>query len=148
MQFIQDLRYAVRSLIKTPTLTLAVVLSLGLGIGANTTVFTWVQAVLLHPIPGARDQGSLYVLNAKSREGRSRSWSYPNYRDLRDRSRLVDVVAQDDVAMSVAVDGQADRVLGGLVSGNYFQTMGIAPAVGRLIGVEDDRVAGGHPVAV
>jgi macrolide transport system ATP-binding/permease protein len=148
MTLIQDLRYAVRSLVKTPTLTAAVILSLGLGIGANTTVFTWVQAVLLHPIPGAHDPDSLFVVNVKSREGRDRSWSYPNYRDFRDRATLVDFVAQDDTAMSVAVDGQAERALGALVSGNYFQVMGIQPAIGRLFTVGDDRVPGGHPVAV
>src|SRR5262245_28569945 len=148
MDFFQDLRYAVRSLVKTPTLTAAVVLSLGLGIGANTTVFTWVQAVLLHPIPGAHDPDGLYVVSVKSREGRDRSWSYPNYRDFRDRATLVDFVAQDDTAMSVAVGGEAGRAFGALVSGNYFQVMGIQPAAGRLFTVEDDRVPGGHPVAV
>ena len=148
MTLVQDLRYAFRSLVKTPTLTIAVILSLGLGIGANTTVFTWVQAVLLHPIPGAHDPDSLYVINVQSREGRDRSWSYPNFRDFRDRSTLVDFVAQDDTAMSVAVEGQAERAFGALVSGNYFQVMGIQPALGRLFTVEDDRVPGGHPVAV
>ena len=89
--FIQDLRYSARSLIKTPVLTLAAILSLGLGIGANTTVFTWVQAVLLRPIPGAADPDAIFILNVATREGRSRSWSYPNYRDVRDRATLVEV---------------------------------------------------------
>ncbi len=84
----------------------------------------------------------------ENRDGQSRSWSYPNYRDYRDRATLVDVVAQDDVAMSVAVDGRAERAYGGMVSGNYFQFMGVQPALGRLIGPEDDRTAGAHPVAV
>lgn len=144
----QDVRSALRSLIRTPSLTAAVVLSLGLGIGANTTVFTWVQAILLNPMPGVYDPDSLLIGNLESREGRPRSWSYLNYRDMRDRSRLVDMVAQDDLAMSIAVAGQAERAYGGLVSGNFFQTMGIAPALGRLIGPEDDRNPGGHPVAV
>ncbi len=88
------------------------------------------------------------IANLESREGRPRSWSYPNYRDMRDRSRLVEMVAQDDLAMSIAVGGQAERAYGGLVSGNYFQIMGVTPALGRLIGPEDDRNPGGHPVAV
>jgi macrolide transport system ATP-binding/permease protein len=144
----QDLRSACRSLVKTPTLTLAVVLSLGLGIGANTTVFSWVQAVLLRPVPGAVDPDALFVANLQTREGRSRSWSYPNYRDVRDRARLIDFVAQDDVSMSIAVDTQAERAYGGLVSGNYFQVMGVQPALGRLLTSDDDRSPGGHPVAV
>jgi putative ABC transport system permease protein len=145
---LQDLRYALRSFIKTPALTAAVVLSLGLGIGANTTIFTWVQAVLLRPIPAARDQSSLYVATFESREGRPRSWSYPNYRDFRDRATLTDVIGQDDLRLSVAVNGQAERAYGALVSGNYFQVLGIQPALGRLISTEDDRNPGGHPVIV
>lgn len=145
---LQDLRYASRSLLKTPTLSLAAILSLGLGIGANTTVFTWVQSILLRPIPGASDPDALYVANVATREGRSRSWSYPNYRDFQTRATLVDVIGQDDLAMSIAVDGQPERAYGALVSGNYFQSMGIQPAVGRLISPEDDRSPGGHPVVV
>ena len=146
--FTQDLRSALRSLIRTPSLTAAVVVSLGLGIGANTTVFTWVQAILLNPFPGVHNPDSLLIANLQSRDGRPRSWSYPNYRDMRDRSRLAEMVGQDDLTISIAVAGQSERGFGGLVSGNYFQTMGITPAVGRLIGPEDDRYPGGHPVAV
>jgi MacB-like periplasmic core domain len=146
--FTQDLRSALRSLIRTPSLTAAVVVSLGLGIGANTTVFTWVQAILLNPFPGVHNPDSLLIANLQSRDGRSRSWSYPNYRDIRDRLRLAEMVGQDDLTISIAVAGQSERGFGGLVSGNYFQTMGITPAVGRLIGPEDDRYPGGHPVAV
>ncbi len=83
-----------------------------------------------------------------SREGRPRSWSYPNYRDFRDRSTLVDFVAQDDTTMSIAVDGRAERAWGGLVSGNYFDVLGIRPALGRLFTAEDDKTPGGHPVVV
>jgi macrolide transport system ATP-binding/permease protein len=143
-----DVRQAVRSLLGAPVLTLAAALSLGLGIGANTTVFTWVQAVLLRPIPGAPETDRLRVAAMETRDGQSRSWSYPNYRDYRDRATLVEVVAQDDLAMSVAVDGRAERAYGGLVSGHYFQFMGVQPALGRLIGPDDDRTPGGHPVVV
>jgi putative ABC transport system permease protein len=113
------------------------VVSLGLGIGANTTVFTWVQAILLNPFPGVHNPDSLLIANLQSRDGRPRSWSYPNYRDMRDRSRLAEMVGQDDLTISIAVAGQSERGFGGLVSGNYFQTMGLTPAVGRLIGPEE-----------
>ena len=93
---IADIRYSVRSLLKNPGLTLAAVLSLGLGIGANTTIFTWVQAVLFRPIPVAADPGSLRIAAMENREGQSRSWSYPNFKDFRDRVTMMDVVAQDD----------------------------------------------------
>jgi predicted permease len=143
-----DLRYAVRSLLKSPGLSLAAILSLGLGIGANTTIFTWVQAVLFRPIPGAAEPDRLLIPAMTSREGRPRSWSYPNYRDFRDRSTLVDFVAQDDMTMSIAVDGRAERAWGGLVSGNYFDVLGIKPALGRMFTAEDDKTPGGHPVVV
>jgi macrolide transport system ATP-binding/permease protein len=145
---IADIRYAVRSLLKNPGLTAAAVLSLGLGIGANTTIFTWVQAVLFRPIPMAADPGAIRIAAMQNREGQSRSWSYPNYQDFRDRATLVEVVAQDDQTFSIAVDDSAERTWGGLVSGNFFEVMGLRPATGRLLTPQDDVTPGGHPVAV
>ena len=145
---ISDLRYSVRSLLKNPGLTVAAILSLGLGIGANTTIFTWVQAVLFRPIPVAADPGSIRIAAMENREGQSRSWSYPNYQDFRDRATLVDVVAQDDQTYSIAVDDTAERTWGGLVSGNFFQVMGLRPAAGRLFTAQDDVTPGGHPIVV
>jgi predicted permease len=143
-----DLRYAVRSLLKNPGLTAAAILSLGLGIGANTTIFTWVQAVLFRPIPVAADPSSIRIAAMQNREGQSRSWSYPNYRDFRDRTTLVDVVAQDDQTFNIASDGSAERTWGALVSGNYFQVMGLRPAAGRLFTPADDAARGANAVAV
>ena len=145
---IADVRYAVRSLLKNPGLTAAATLSLGLGIGANTTIFTWVQAVLFRPIPMAADPGTIRIAAMENREGQSRSWSYPNYQDFRDRATLVDVVAQDDQTFSIAVDDTAERTWGGLVSGNFFEVMGLRATAGRLLTPQDDVTPGGHPVAV
>jgi len=91
---VQDLRAAWRSLRAHPGLTFAAVLSLGLGIGANTTIFTWIEAVLLRPIPGAADTDRVLVLAMTNREGQSRSFSYPNFRDFRDRARLTAFIGQ------------------------------------------------------
>ena len=145
---LSDLRYSLRSLLKNPGLTVVAVLSLGLGIGANTTIFTWVQAVLVRPIPMAADPGAIRIAAMENREGDSRSWSYPNYQDFRDRATLVDVVGQDDQTLSIAVDESAERTWGALVSGNYFQVMGLRPAAGRLFTPADDVTPGGHPVVV
>jgi predicted permease len=145
---IGDIRYSFRSLLKNPGLTLAAVLSLGLGIGANTTIFTWVQAVLFRPIPIAADPGSIRIAAMENREGQSRSWSYPNFTDFRDRATLMDVVGQDDQTFSIAVDKTAERAWGGLVSGNYFDVMGLTPAAGRFFTAKEDVTPGGHPVAV
>ena len=145
---IADFRYSVRSLLKNPGLTVAAVLSLGLGIGANTTIFTWVQAVLFRPIPMAGDPSTIRIAAMENREGQSRSWSYPNYQDFRDRATLIDVVAQDDQTLSIAVDDSAERTWGAMVSGNYFQVMGLRAAAGRLFTAQDDVTPGGHPVVV
>jgi macrolide transport system ATP-binding/permease protein len=145
---LSDLRYSVRSLLKTPGLTAAAVLSLGLGIGANTTIFAWVQAVLFRPIPVAGEPDRILIPAMTNREGQSRSWSYPNYTDFRDRSTLTDIVVQDDQTLSIVVDGVADRTWGGLVSGNYFQVMQLNAAAGRLFTQADDVTPGSHPVMV
>ena len=145
---ISDVRYSIRSLLKNPGLTVAAVLSLGLGIGANTTIFTWVQAVLFRPIPVAANPSAIRIAAMENREGQSRSWSYPNYQDFRDRATLIDVVAQDDQTFNFAVDDTAERAWGALVSGNYFQVMGLRAAAGRLFTPQDDVTPGGHPVVV
>ena len=152
---IADLRYSFRSLLKNPGLTVAAILSLGLGIGANTTIFTWVQAVLFRPIPLAADPASIRIAAIENREGASRSWSYPNFRDFRDRTTLMEVVAQDDQTFNIAIDPSgsssgdtAQRVWGGLVSGNFFDVMGLRPAAGRFFTAQDDVTPGGHPVVV
>jgi macrolide transport system ATP-binding/permease protein len=145
---IGDVRYSFRSLLKNPGLTLAAILSLGLGIGANTTIFTWVQAVLFRPIPLAADPSSIRIAAMENREGQSRSWSYPNFVDFRDRTKMLDVVAQDDQTFSIAVDDTAERAWGALVSGNYFDVIGIRPAAGRFFTAKEDVTPGGHAVAV
>jgi len=145
---IADLRYSFRSLLKNPGLTVAAVLSLGLGIGANTTIFTWVQAVLFRPIPLAADPGSIRIASMENREGSSRSWSYPNFRDFRDRTTLMEVVAQDDQTFNIALDDTAERSWGGLVSGNFFDVIGVRPAAGRFFTAKDDVTPGAHPVVV
>ena len=145
---LSDLRYSVRSLLKNPGLTTAAILSLGLGIGANTTIFTWVQSVLFRPIPMAAEPSTIRIAAMENREGQSRSWSYPNYQDFRDRATLIDIVGQDDLSFNVAIDQTAERAYGGMVSGNFFQVMGLRAAAGRLFTPQDDVTPGAHPVAV
>ena len=145
---LSDIRYSLRSLLKNPGLTTAAILSLGLGIGANTTIFTWVQSVLFRPIPVAADPATIRIAAMENREGQSRSWSYPNYDDFRDRATLIDIVGQDDLSFNVAVDETAERAYGGMVSGNFFQVMGLGAAAGRLLTPQDDVTPGAHPVAV
>jgi predicted permease len=143
-----DLRYAIRSLRRTPVFALAAILTLALGIGANTTVFTWVKAVLLRPVPGASAPDSLYVAVVMNRDGTRDAWSYPEYRSVRLRATTFEPIAQNDLFLTVAVDGHAERGYGALVSGNYFQVMGVGAAAGRLLTADDDRAPDNHPVLV
>jgi predicted permease len=146
--FIHDVRHGFRSLIKNPGLTGAAIMSLALGIGANTTLFTWVKAVLVRPVPGASDPASLHVAVITSRDGTRDFWSYPNYRDVRARATTFDITIQGELVISLAADGRSERAFGAIVSGNYFEVMGVGAAAGRLLTTDDDRTPGAHPVVV
>jgi predicted permease len=143
-----DLRYSLRMLLKSPGVTAAAILSLALGIGANATTFTWVKAVLLNPLPGVPDPERVLVLSPTARDGSERSLSYPNYRDLRDRAKTFDLVGQEDVLLSVSDGERADRAFGMLVTGNYFDVIGVKPILGRTFVPAEDRTPRAAPVLV
>jgi predicted permease len=137
-----------RSLRKTRGLSITIVLLLGFGIGANTALFSLCRALLLRPIPGVRNSDEL-VRVRRTQYGRSQgNQSYPDYLDLRDQSRTVaGLVAERLVSLRLA--GPAAQIVqGAVVTGNYFKVLGPSAAAGRLLGSEDDRVPGGHPVVV
>jgi len=135
----QDLRYALRLLLKSPAFTSVAVLTLALGIGANTAIFTVVNAVLLRMLP-IKDPQQLVVVGDPTRaNGRSNGtprtdiFSYPLYKELRDRNSVFIglCAAATDHRVEVAGQGPSDeRVIGRMVSGNYFPLLGLAPAEG------------------
>jgi predicted permease len=142
--FAQDTRYAFRMLRRSPAFTLIAVLSLALGIGANTVVFSVLNALLLKALPIA-DAGRVYFVN---RNG-APSESYPNYRDIRDRNLAFEsLFAYRITMMSLDEDRGAHRVWGYLATGNYFESLGIRPAVGRFFTPDEDRHANASPYAV
>ena len=147
-----SLAIAVRTLKKTPVFTGIAILSLALGIGANTAIFTLMDQVLLRMLP-VKDPETLVQLDEVgpsfgSKHGEKMS-SYPMYRDLRDGNSVFSgVIARYTAAVALGYKGQTDRVTAELVSGNYFDTLGLKARVGRLITPEDDRTPGAHPVAV
>lgn len=145
---IQDIRYAVRMLLKRPVFTLVAILSLALGSGANTAIFSLINTVLLRPLP-IRQPAQLVALNNVS-EGRTfPTHSYPNYKDLRDHNDVFDsLIAYRLQPLSLSYDGANERLWGYLVSGNYFETLGVQPTLGRAITTDDDSQPGAHPVAV
>jgi len=147
---ILDIRYAMRSLAKSPGLVLAIVLSLALGIGANATIFSLVNAVALRPIPSERPEELVSVFTSQSDGARWGTSSYPDYVDFRDRSRSFQGLATYAVTpFSLAAgDGKGRRYLGALASGNFFTTLGIHALHGRVLQPADDGAPGAHPVVV
>jgi predicted permease len=148
----QDLRFGARMLMKKPGFTLIAVITLALGIGANTAIFTWLKAIYLQPLPGVAESHSLVILRstpAKSPDG-SMLVSYPNYKDYRDRNEVFSGLAAFNTITFNLVDGerQPERIWGSLVSGNFFDVMGVRPALGRFFAPDEDRTPGTHPVVV
>jgi predicted permease len=145
----RELRQGLRSLGKSPGFTAAAVLSLALGIGANTTIFTLINAVLLRALPVKDPSRLVSLFTVDSRTPGSLLSSYPNYRDYRDHSRVFSSVAlYTTVRMCFTNGGDPVEIMGQLASGNYFSTLGIKPAVGRFFGEEEDRAPGAAPVVV
>jgi predicted permease len=147
---ITDIRYALRMLTMSPAFAWVVVLTLALGIGANAAIFSLLDQVLLQSLPVAIPE-QLVVLSAYEAKEPSvdSSFSYPMYQDLRDRnSAFSGVIARGGTQMNVSYGDQTERVRGELVSGNFFEVLGIRPWAGRLFTQDDDRTPGAHPVAV
>ena len=122
---------------------------MALGIAANVTVFGWIDAVLLHPIPGASDSGRLATLEAVAPNGDHGNTSYRDFRDYRDGSQASGVAASLANAFTVGDDKNPQRLWGEFVSGNYFAVLGVRPEMGRAFSPEERGDApGAYPVAV
>jgi putative ABC transport system permease protein len=153
---LQDVRYALRTLRKSPGFAAVAVLTLALGIGANAAIFALVDRVLIRPLP-VRNPGSLVLLRSPgpiqghvwSDGDMATSFSAPMYRDLRERAGVFDgLLGEYPFAASVAAGGETELASGELVSGNYFDVLGVPPAIGRNLTPDDDRVPGAHAVVV
>jgi predicted permease len=147
----QDVRYSLRILLKNPGFTFIVVLTLALGIGANAAIFSLTDKVLLQSLP-VQDPDRLVVLSAydpKDGPDIDSSFSYAMYQDLRDRNDVFSgVLTRGGAQMNVSYADQNERVRGELVSGNFFDVLGVRPWAGRLFNQDDDRIPGAHPVVV
>ena len=145
----QDIRYGIRMLKKTPGFTLVAVLTLALGIGANTTIFSWINGILLHPIAGVSDPDRLVVFTSTSADGGDLSLSYPDYVEFKARARaLAGLTAYDLQAMNFGGQERPERVWGMIVSGNYFDVLGVKALAGRTFLPEEDKVPGAEAVVV
>ena len=153
---LQDLRFALRTLLKSPAFTAVALLSLALGIGANTAIFSLMDQVLLRSLPVKHPEELVLLSTPGPKSGfveanfdSDYSFSYPMYQDIRDRAPAFNgVLARYQVPLSMSWKGGTERVHGELVSGNFFDVLGVPAAIGRTFMADDDRTAGASPVAV
>jgi putative ABC transport system permease protein len=148
----QDLIFGLRLLRQSPAFTVVAVLTLALGIAANTTVFSWIDGLLLHPYPGAANGQELAVLEGSSEAAPNgaNQISWLDYHDYRDNLRSISGLAlhREDV-FSLGEGTHTQAVWGELVSGNYFAVLGVKPVLGRVFTAEEDGdKLGAYPVAV
>jgi len=126
-----------------------IVASLAIGIGVNTSVFSWVQARLLRPLPGVSDSASLQLVEPQNDSGLFVGTSWPEYQDLRSRlSTLPDLIASRMIPAYIGEAGTVERVFGVLVSQNYFSALDVQPVVGRTFQPSDLAADGREPVVV
>ena len=148
----RDLKYTYRTLARAPGFTAVAVLTLALGIGANTAIFSLLDQVLLRLLP-VKDPQQLVLLTMKGRHYGS-NWggnaiSHPMFRDFRDHNEVFsDMFCRFPTSASLSFGQQSERVSVELVSGTYFSTLGVVPAMGRILTPEDDVVPSGHPFVV
>ncbi len=155
-ELIQDVRYGLRMLGKNPGFTAIAILTLALGIGANTAIFSIFDQVLLKRLPIQNPEQLVILKSPGPKHGHVWSdgddaeiFSYPLYKGLsKDTSVFDGVIARFAFPASIATHGQTDRGSGELVTGNYFEVLGVRPALGRLLSPSDDDVQGAHPVLV
>src|ERR1700730_826649 len=144
-----DVRHAWRSIGNMPALAAVVVISLGVGIGVNTAVFSWIQAVVLRPLPGVPDAGRFYFVEPRADTGSYPGVSWLEYHDLRDRlESFDDPLAFRMVPFNVGETGRVQRSFILLVSANSFSALGVRPALGRFFRPEEVTRPGSEPVLV
>ncbi len=152
MELVQDLRFAIRTLRKSPVFTAVAVLSLALGIGANTAIFTLIDQLILRLLP-VQDAERLVLLAGRGRHyggnNGMNALSYRMYQDIRDGNQVFDgMMCRYQLPFTLSFGAQSEVVSGELVSGNYFPLLGVHGAMGRVFTAKDDLRQGEHPYAV
>ena len=148
-----DIRFALRGLLRSPLFSIVAILSLALGIGANTAIFTLIDQILLRKLPVASPDELVMLYQQGAHNGSNmgqRMHSYPMYQEFQKRAEpLAEVLCRRLAETSVSIDNQTERLETEMVSGNYFSMLGVHPALGRVFSSqEDDQVYQGHPVVV
>jgi len=149
MSILDDLSYAWRSIARMRLLAIVVVSSLAIGIGANTVVFSWVEAIVLRPLPGVADSGAYFFVEPRAETGSYPGVSWPEYQDVRQRVRSIpDPIAFRMTPLNVGDPPRAERTFALLVSGNYFAALGLHASKGRLLDASDAARPGAEAVVV
>ncbi len=146
---LQDLRYALRMLRKNLGLTLVAVLSLALGIGANTAIFSWMDGLVLHPLPLVQRADRLVLFNTVGPGGAQWSVAYPDFLEWKAQARTVtDLSAFEFDQFGLRTTGQAERAWGVYATADYFDLLGVRPLLGRFFRQDEAAQPGSAPVAV
>jgi predicted permease len=149
-RLMQDVRFGLRMLWRTPGFTIVAVLCLALGIGANAAVFSWIEGILFRPYPGVAAQDRLVAVagTAKGEAGYS-DMSWPDFKDLERASPLFSsLIAAKIVGATITGGERAERAVGQLVSANFFDALGVRPILGRGFGADEETGANAHPLVV
>jgi predicted permease len=151
-EMFQDLRFGARMLLKNKGFTLVIIITLALGIGVNTAIFGLVDAAFFRPLPLVAQPDRLLRLVRNNSEGRGEGWglSYPDFKILREHQQVLSALALYNTMrpLSLGHHTRSEVVQGALVSGNYFDVLGLRPALGRGFLPEEDRTPDTHPVVV
>ncbi len=146
----QDIRYGWRLMVRKPGFTTVAVLTLGLGIGANATIYSWVESGLRRPLPGVADPARVVMLDGMTGARDTYAISYPDFVHYRERrpAGVADAIGYHMLPMSLRTTDEPLRVWGQIVTGNYFDMLGVRAALGRTFRPEEDRTPNTHPVVV
>jgi predicted permease len=147
--FWQDVRYSLRMIAKVPGFAAIAILTLALGIGANTTIFSWINAALLNPVPGLASPSEVVALTLSKPGENPFLLTYPDIEAIRDgQQTFAGITACGFATMSLTGKGKPERVWGMVASANYFDVLGVRPVLGRGFLPAEDEKPGGAPVAV
>ncbi len=144
-----DLRFAVRQLLKSPGFTAIAVLSLALGIGATTTVFCWIQGILLNPLPGVERPGEMVVLTTSHADQMWDTVSLPDLKDYaREKQVFAGIIGSQVTPACLTLDRRSVWIYGQIATANFFEVLGVRPILGRTFLPDEDQKPGGNPVMV
>src|ERR671935_652896 len=139
-EILRDVRYALRAIRSSPGLFATIVATLAVAIGGNATVFSWMEGIVFRPMAGVPNQDRIVAVAGFHQPGdRCCVFSYPDYVDYRDRNAVLDgIVAGELIGPTLVDNGKAERVIGQIVTGSYFDVLRVKPQLGRTFRPDED----------